>query len=113
MVWGSFFNVCIARVPRGQSVVRPASHCFSCGRTVKPWDNIPILSYLLLRGRCRFCGVKFSPRYLLVEALAGVRAALVCWEFVVAHAHLDLGVRAARFALYFPFTGVLLVLSFI
>ena len=65
-IWGSFFNVCIARVPRGQSVVRPPSHCFSCGRTVKPWDNIPILSYLLLRGRCRFCGVHFSPRYLLI-----------------------------------------------
>jgi leader peptidase (prepilin peptidase)/N-methyltransferase len=110
---GSFFNVCIARVPRGESVVRPASHCFSCGRTVKPWDNIPILSYLLLRGRCRFCGVKFSPRYLLVEALTGLLSALICWKFVVAEAGLDPAVRVARFALYFGFTGVLLVLSFI
>ncbi|HXU82917.1 MAG TPA: prepilin peptidase [Polyangia bacterium] len=110
---GSFFNVCIARVPRGESVVRPASHCFSCGRTVLPWDNIPILSYLWLRGRCRFCGVRFSPRYLLVEALTGVLAALVCWKFVVADPELAPGVRAARFALYFAFTGVLVVLSFI
>src|SRR5205085_10719474 len=109
---GSFFNVCIARVPRGESVVRPASHCFSCGRTVKAWDNIPILSYLLLRGRCRFCGAKFSPRYLLVEALTGLLSALICWKFVVAEGILD-PVGIARYALYFAFTGVLLVLSFI
>ncbi|HEY2902365.1 MAG TPA: prepilin peptidase, partial [Polyangia bacterium] len=55
-VWGSFFNVCIARVPLGQSVVRPASRCMSCGTAVRPVDNIPIVSYLLLRGRCRSCG---------------------------------------------------------
>ena len=110
---GSFFNVCIARIPLGQSVVRPPSHCFSCGKTVKPWDNIPILSYLLLRGRCRFCGVQFSPRYLLVEALTGVLSALVCWKFAIDVVGLEPGVRAARYALYFAFTGVLIVLSFI
>ena len=113
-ILGSFFNVCIARIPRGESVVRPPSHCFSCGTTVKAWDNIPILSYLLLRGRCRSCGVKFSPRYLLVEALTGLLSALICWKFVVAAApSVDLGVRMARYALYFAFTGVLVVLSFI
>jgi len=110
---GSFFNVCIARIPLGQSVVRPPSHCFACGKTVKPWDNIPILSYLLLRGRCRFCGVQFSPRYLLVEALTGALSALICWKFAVDVPALEPGVRAARYALYFGFTGVLLVLSFI
>ena len=112
-IWGSFFNVCIARVPLGQSVVRPASHCFSCGKTVAAWDNIPILSYLILRGRCRHCGVQFSPRYLLVEALTGLLSALICWKFVVDAPALELGVRAARYALYFAFTGVLVVLSFI
>jgi leader peptidase (prepilin peptidase)/N-methyltransferase len=112
-IWGSFFNVCIARVPLGQSVVRPPSHCFSCGQTVKAWDNIPILSYLLLRGRCRFCKVQFSPRYLMVEALTGLLSALICWKFVVDLPALEPGVRAARYALYFSFTGVLVVLSFI
>src|SRR5688572_19439037 len=112
-LWGSFFNVCIARIPLGQSVVRPPSHCFSCGKTVKAWDNIPILSYLLLRGRCRFCGVQFSPRYLLVELLTGLLSALICWKFVLDAPALELGVRAARYALYFGFTGVLVVLSFI
>ena len=60
-LWGSFLNVCIVRIPRGMSVVRPASHCFACGKRVWARDNIPILSYLLLRGRCRHCGARFSP----------------------------------------------------
>jgi leader peptidase (prepilin peptidase)/N-methyltransferase len=112
-IWGSFFNVCIARVPRGESVVRPPSHCFACGATVKAWDNIPILSYVILRGRCRACGAHFSSRYMLVELLMGVLSALLCWKFVLAAPYVALGVRAARFALYFCFTGVLVVLSFI
>jgi leader peptidase (prepilin peptidase)/N-methyltransferase len=113
-LWGSFFNVCIARVPRGESVVRPASHCFSCGKTVRAWDNIPLVSYLLLRGRCRFCGARFSVRYFLVEALVAGLSALVYWRFVVAVPEgLDAGVRVARYVLYFTFTGVLVVLSFI
>jgi leader peptidase (prepilin peptidase)/N-methyltransferase len=113
-VWGSFFNVCIARIPRGESVVRPPSHCFSCGRTVRPWDNIPILSYIVLRGRCRFCGVRFSPRYLLVELLVAVLSALVYWRFVLeADAATPPGLRVARYVLYFAFTGVMVVLSFI
>jgi leader peptidase (prepilin peptidase)/N-methyltransferase len=112
-LWGSFFNVCIARIPRGESVVHPGSRCFACGRTVKPWDNIPILSYLLLRGRCRSCGTSFSPRYLVVEALMGLLSALLCWRFVLAEPDLPPGLRLARYALYFVFTGVLVVLSFI
>jgi leader peptidase (prepilin peptidase)/N-methyltransferase len=113
-VWGSFFNVCIARIPLGQSVVRPASHCFSCGRTVRPWDNIPLLSYIVLRGRCRFCGVRFSPRYLLVELLVMALSVLIYWRFVLeADAAAPPGLRIARYALYFAFTGVMVVLSFI
>ena len=112
-IWGSFFNVCIARVPRGESVVRPASRCLACGAPVRPRDNIPIVSYLLLRGRCRACGAPFSARYPMVEALAAVLAAAIWWQFVAADAGGPVAIRLARFAVYFAFAGALLVLSFI
>lgn len=112
-LWGSFLNVCIVRIPRGMSVVRPSSHCFACGKRVWARDNIPILSYLLLRGRCRHCGARFSARYALVETLAAALAALIFWTFVVDAPGEPLGVRAARFATYFAFAAVLVVLSFI
>lgn len=64
---GSFLNVVIHRWPLGESIVFPASRCGSCRVTIKPWDNIPIVSWLLLRGRCRACGAPFSSRYMLVE----------------------------------------------
>jgi len=112
-LWGSFLNVCIARIPRGMSVASPPSHCFSCGAHVKPYDNIPILSYLILRGRCRHCGVKFSARHALVEALAGLLSMLVFWVFSLDPAPLPLGIRVARYAVYFAFSAVLLVLTFI
>jgi leader peptidase (prepilin peptidase)/N-methyltransferase len=111
-LWGSFFNVCIARVPAGLSVVRPGSHCFACQAPVRAFDNIPIVSYFVLRGRCRACGVKFSPRYALVEALMAALSVLLWWS-LVASGPGSLAVRLGRFALGFMFTGVLLVLSFI
>ena len=76
-VLGSFLNVVIWRLPRGESLVSPASRCPSCGAPVKPYDNIPILSWLLLRGRCRNCGARISARYPLVELLTAVLMALV------------------------------------
>jgi leader peptidase (prepilin peptidase)/N-methyltransferase len=112
-LWGSFLNVCIARIPRGMSVVSPPSHCFSCGARVKAYDNIPILSYLLLRGRCRHCGTRFSARHALVEALTAALSTLVFWTFALDPAPLPLGVRLARYAVYFAFTAVLVVLTFI
>lgn len=72
LVLGSFLNVVIARLPRGESVVRPASRCPRCKAPIRPWDNIPVLSYLLLRGRCRSCKRRISWRYPLVELLAGL-----------------------------------------
>lgn len=112
-LWGSFFNVCIARVPRGLSVVRPGSHCFACKAPVRPLDNVPVFSYFVLGGRCRSCGVTFSPRYALVEALMGGLSAFLYWKFVLEAPGALLGLRMARFALGFAFAGVLLVLSFI
>jgi leader peptidase (prepilin peptidase) / N-methyltransferase len=71
---GSFLNVVVYRLPRHESLLVPGSHCPSCGTPVKPYDNVPILSFLLLRGRCRKCGTAISRRYPLVEALT----ALLC-----------------------------------
>lgn len=112
-IWGSFFNVCIARVPEGQSIVRPASRCGACGAPVRALDNIPILSYFLLRGRCRACGAPFSARYPLVELLAALLAAAIWWRVVASDPTGVLAVRLARFVYYFAFAGVLVVLSFI
>jgi leader peptidase (prepilin peptidase)/N-methyltransferase len=67
LVWGSFANVCIHRLPLGESVVTPPSRCPSCRTRVRALDNVPVLSFLLLRGRCRACGARISLRYPLVE----------------------------------------------
>ena len=69
---GSFLNVCIVRWPEGESVVRPRSRCPRCGRPVQALENVPILSWLLLRGKCRGCGLPISPLYPAVEALVGL-----------------------------------------
>lgn len=76
-VLGSFVNVVIYRLPRGQSLVRPGSRCPHCGTPVRPADNIPVLSFLLLRGRCRACRAPIGWRYPLVEAAAGVLLVVV------------------------------------
>ena len=68
----SFLNVCIWRLPRGESVVRPASHCPNCNAPIRWWQNIPILSWCCLRGRCANCGKPISARYVIVEALGGI-----------------------------------------
>jgi leader peptidase (prepilin peptidase)/N-methyltransferase len=80
-IFGSFLNVVIHRLPRHESVVSPPSHCPKCGTQVKPYDNIPILSWLLLRGHCRGCGESISVRYPLVEALTGA----LCVGAVLTH----------------------------
>lgn len=77
-VFGSFLNVVAFRLPRGESVVRPRSRCPACGTPIKPYDNIPLVSYLLLRGRCRACKAPIPWRYPLIEALtAGLCVAVV------------------------------------
>lgn len=80
-VIGSFLNVCIYRIPRKTSVAWPASHCPACGQAIAVYDNVPVISYLLLRGRCRRCGAPISPRYPLVEAANAVGYGLILWWF--------------------------------
>ncbi len=72
LLLGSFANVVISRVPQGQSIVSPGSRCPSCGTAVQPRDNAPVVSWLLLRGRCRACGWRIPVRYPLVELAGGV-----------------------------------------
>ncbi|HEV3252978.1 MAG TPA: prepilin peptidase [Candidatus Acidoferrales bacterium] len=78
LIIGSFLNVCILRIPGGKSIVTPASACPGCGAPIKPYDNIPVLSWLLLRGKCRACRKPISAMYPAVELLTGLLF-LVCW----------------------------------
>jgi len=98
-VFGSFLNVVAYRLPRHESIVKPASHCTRCGTPVKPYDNIPILSWLLLRGHCRSCGAPISPRYPLVEALT---AALCVGVVLVYHSAAEIALGIALTLLVVP-----------
>ena len=77
---GSFLNVVVWRVPRGESVAHPPSACPSCNHAIRPRDNVPVLSWLLLRGRCRDCGAGISARYPLVELTTAVLFGLIAWR---------------------------------
>jgi len=81
LAFGSFLNVCIYRMPRGISVVTPRSACPGCKGSIALYDNIPVLSWLILRGRCRNCKTPISPRYLLIELLTGVLFLASYWYF--------------------------------
>lgn len=100
---GSFLNVCIWRLPRGQSVVRPRSRCPTCAHPIAWYDNIPLLSYLWLGGRCRHCHGAIHWRYPVVEALSGASAVCVLQRF-------GLGLQGA---IYLIFVWSLIVASFI
>jgi len=100
---GSFLNVCIHRIPGGESIAFPASHCPRCKAPIKPYDNVPILSYLLLRGRCRNCSSEISRRYPLVELLGGLAA------FGALHAFGP----SPEALLMFAFLAALIVITFI
>jgi leader peptidase (prepilin peptidase)/N-methyltransferase len=100
---GSFLNVCIARVPVRESIVSPRSRCPGCRKPIASYDNIPVLSYLLLRGRCRSCGKTISIRYPAVEALTAVVSVLMFLKYGLSPAWL----------LHFSFSAALIVLAFI
>jgi len=100
---GSFLNVCIVRLPKDESVVHPPSHCPQCGAGISFYDNIPLISYVLLLGRCRSCGERISVRYFLVELLMAALAVSLYYEF-------GLGLA---FVVSFVFVAALIVVSFI
>jgi len=102
-VMGSFANVLIHRLPKGQSIVTPGSRCPSCGTPVRWYDNVPILSYIVLRARCRSCGASISMRYPIVEALTGLLFAGIVWR---------VGIQAATVPLAL-FCWALVVVTFI
>lgn len=129
LVVGSFLNVVIYRVPRGESVVRPRSRCPSCGVAIAPHDNIPVFSWLVLRGRCRHCHEPIAARYVLVELLTGslfaaltarlgmvaiLPAVLVAVAALVALAAIDLEHLRLPTRVVYPalaLTGTLIVLA--
>ncbi len=119
-LWGSFGNVCIYRMPPseeypiGRSVSTPASHCFVCGSNVRWYDNVPLLSYLWLRGACRDCKTTFSPRYLLVEGAAALLFA-AAYHYVVAIAYSETppAEQLLRFGILAAFFWLLLIITFI
>jgi leader peptidase (prepilin peptidase) / N-methyltransferase len=81
LVFGSFLNVVLSRWPEGKSVVTPRSRCRACGRTLTWWENVPVVSWLALRGRCRTCGAWIGVRYVVVELAVGGLWALQAWRF--------------------------------
>ncbi|HVU45844.1 MAG TPA: prepilin peptidase [Terracidiphilus sp.] len=81
LAFGSFLNVCLSRWPEGESIVTPRSHCRSCGRRLAWWENVPLISWLALRGRCRTCNAWIGWRYLLVELFVGFLWASAVWQF--------------------------------
>lgn len=111
-LWGSFGALCVYRVPRGESVLRPASHCPGCRRDIAWYDNVPILSWLLLRGRCRRCAAPIPVRDFACEILFSIVALILFWRFVT-HGDGPWAVLLSRFLVYFFFVGTLGVLSLI
>ncbi|HEX3353677.1 MAG TPA: prepilin peptidase [Terriglobales bacterium] len=93
LAFGSFLNVCIYRLPRDLSVVRPRSACPGCDSPIRSYDNIPVLSWLILRGRCRYCKTRISPRYLLVELLTGA-------IFLACYAHFGASLATLKYCAF-------------
>jgi leader peptidase (prepilin peptidase)/N-methyltransferase len=102
-VVGSFLNVCIYRIPEGRSIVFPSSHCPGCKHPIRPWDNIPLVSYLILRGKCRHCQGEIPLQYPVVELITAAMALLLFWKFGL----------SLKLLFSFIFTCALIVITFI
>jgi leader peptidase (prepilin peptidase)/N-methyltransferase len=105
---GSFLNVCIARIPNDESVIHPPSHCPRCNARIRFYDNIPLISYVVLLGRCRACGERISPRYFAVELLMAALAVALYYQFVISF--IDLHVRIVPDVISLP--GIVVGLLF-
>ena len=103
LIIGSFLNVLIYRIPRNENIAWPGSHCTTCGHGLKWYDNIPLVSYIILKGRCRYCGSHISARYPIVEALNAVL-------YIVMYAKFGFG---ANFIVYSLMSSLLLAIFFI
>lgn len=112
LVFGSFLNVCIGRLPEDRSVVHPPSHCPSCGHRIRPWENVPVLSWVLLRARCSGCGGPISALYPTIELLTGVLALLLFRHLVPGFADVSL-VALVAFGLHLVFVCMLIVAFFV
>jgi len=109
---GSFLNVCIVRMPEDRSVVWPGSACPACGTPIKPYDNVPVLAWLWLRGRCRACGSRISPLYPTIELLTGLVAWLVFRRVVPGPEVMDTA-HLVAFLVFFLFSALLIAQTFI
>ncbi len=112
LVVGSFLNVCISRMPEDRSVSWPPSHCPSCGSSIRVYDNIPVVSWLLLRGRCRDCSQPISSMYPTIELMMGFLSLLLFWRFVPHPGVVD-AAHGAAFGVHFVFVAMLVVVTFI
>lgn len=112
LVVGSFLNVVIARLPEDRSVVWPGSACPACGTPIKPYDNVPVLAWMWLRGRCRACHSPISPLYPVIELLTGLVAWLLFQRVVTGPEHYDLA-HLAAFLVAFLFAAALIAQTFI
>ena len=95
LVFGSFLNVCIYRLPRGLSVVRPRSACPACNKPIAAYDNLPVLSWIILRGKCRQCRAPISPRYAVVELLTGL---FFAFSYLVSAGSIPLAIKYCVFS---------------
>ena len=100
---GSFLNVCIYRIPRNESIAFPGSHCTACGEPIKAFDLIPVVSYLLLRGKCRMCKAPISIRYPVVELVTAALITIEAWRYGI----------TAEFLCFAAMTAVLVVITMI
>jgi leader peptidase (prepilin peptidase)/N-methyltransferase len=112
-LWGSFGNVVIYRLPRGESVVYPPSHCPACSTPIRGFDNVPIFAYLWLRGRCRHCKTPYSARYAIVEALAATMALALWLQLVRVPVLQGADVPWIPWLLWFAFAWSLLIVTYI
>ena len=102
---GSFLNVCIYRIPRGESIAYPPSHCTTCGNNIVAYDLIPVISWIFLRGKCRKCGQKISSRYALVELATAILFLLTYFEY-------GLSIFLLRYLILIPFLIVIAMIDY-